>query len=95
MSVAFLQGALRLLSTRLVVRGLIALTVLAAGGYLYMELMKKGFIRYNKYDRRVRGQLRVGDPAPDVTVVRYEGGDVRLSSLWEGKPVLLVFGSCT
>jgi cytochrome oxidase Cu insertion factor (SCO1/SenC/PrrC family) len=92
---AFLQSVQSFFTTRVVVRGLIALTLLAAGGFVYMELMKKGFIRYNKWDRRVRGQLKVGDTAPDVSVVRYEGGDVRLSSLWEGKPVLLVFGSCT
>jgi len=95
MSFAFLQGAGRFLTSRLALRGLAALLVLAASGFVYMELMKKGYIRYNKYDRRVRGSLKVGDVAPDVKVVRYEGGDVQLSSLWEGKPVLIVFGSCT
>lgn len=90
-----MQGAVRFLSSRLVVRGLLGLAVLAAGGFVYMELLKKGFIRYNKFDRRERGHLRVGDTVPDLTLARYEGGEVSLASLWEGKPVLLVFGSCT
>jgi peroxiredoxin len=60
-----------------------------------MKLVEKGFIRYNKWDRRVRGTLRVGDQAPDVEVTRYDGSTLRLSSLWAKRPVVLVFGSCT
>lgn len=74
---------------------LVGLAALAVTGLTYMELVKKGFIKYNRYDRRVRGSLRVGDAAPDLTLPTYEGGTVRLSSLWETRPVLLVFGSCT
>ena len=80
---------------KLVLGTLIGLAVVAAGGLTYMQLVKKGFIRYNRYDHRDRGTLRVGDVAPDLTLSTYEGGTVRLSSLWEGKPVLLIFGSCT
>jgi hypothetical protein len=73
-----------------------AVTAVAGGGFLgYMELVKKGFVRYNKWDRRERGALRVGDPAPDLSLATYEGGQVRLSELWHERPVLLVFGSCT
>lgn len=61
----------------------------------YMKLVEKGFVRYNKWDRRVRGTLRQGDVAPDLELVRYDGTPVRLSSLWADKPVALVFGSCT
>ena len=72
------------------------LGVVALGGFVYMELMKKGYIKYNEYDRRVEGRLRVGDPAPDLELTRYDGTPVRLASLWgEGKPLFLVFGSCT
>jgi hypothetical protein len=78
---------------------LVAVAALAAvaGGsfYVYMKLIEKGYLRYNKWDRRVRGTLRVGDPAPDFELARYEGGRVRLSELWAEKPVVLVFGSCT
>ena len=72
------------------------LGVVALGGFVYMQLMKKGYIKYNEYDRRVEGRLRVGDLAPDVELAMYDGSPVRLSSLWgDGKPLFLVFGSCT
>jgi cytochrome oxidase Cu insertion factor (SCO1/SenC/PrrC family) len=67
----------------------------AAGGLAYRKLVEHGFVRYNKWDRRVRGTLRAGDPAPDVELTRYDGSSVRLSDLWKAKPVVLVFGSCT
>jgi len=42
-----------------------------------------------------RGDLRIGDPAPNFTLPRSDrSGDVTLSSL-RGKPVVLVFGSYT
>jgi hypothetical protein len=63
------------------------------GGY-YL-LVREGILRYNKYDRRERGTLRVGDAAPDLTLAGYDGSTVRLSELWRAKPVVLVFGSCT
>jgi cytochrome oxidase Cu insertion factor (SCO1/SenC/PrrC family) len=41
------------------------------------------------------GELRVGDAAPDFTVKDVEGKEsVKLSNL-KGKPVVLLFGSCT
>ena len=72
------------------------LGVVALGGFVYMQLMKKGYIKYNEYDRRVEGRLHVGDTAPDLELAMYDGTPVRLSSLWgDGKPLFLVFGSCT
>jgi hypothetical protein len=72
------------------------LGVVALGGFVYMQLVKKGWIKYNKYDRRAEGRLRVGDVAPDLELTMYDGAQVRLSSLWgDGKPLFLVFGSCT
>lgn len=75
----------------------VAAVAAVAGGsfYAYRKLVEKGYLRYNKWDRRVRGTLRVGDVAPDLELARYEGGRVRLSSLWADKPVALIFGSCT
>lgn len=67
----------------------------AALGLAYKKLVEHGFVRYNKWDRRVRGTLRAGDPAPDLELTRYDGSAVRLSTLWKAKPVVLVFGSCT
>ena len=72
------------------------LVVLAAAGFFgYMQLVKKGYIRYNKYDRREKGTLEVGHVAPDLALTMYDGSPVRLSELWKAKPVFLVFGSCT
>jgi len=41
------------------------------------------------------GELKVGDAAPDFTIKDVEGKQsVSLSAL-QGKPVVLLFGSCT
>jgi hypothetical protein len=70
--------------------------VLAAAGMGgYYLLVREGYVRYNKYDRRERGTLKVGDAAPDLALAAYDGSTVRLSELWRERPVLLVFGSCT
>jgi peroxiredoxin len=37
----------------------------------------------------------VGHQAPDLALTMYDGSDVRLSTLWKAKPVVLIFGSCT
>jgi cytochrome oxidase Cu insertion factor (SCO1/SenC/PrrC family) len=45
--------------------------------------------------QRREGELKVGDAAPDFTIKDLEGKKtVKLSDL-KGKPVVLVFGSCT
>jgi peroxiredoxin len=39
-----------------------------------------------------KGELKVGQPAPDVAVQDMAGREVRLSSLWQGEqPLVLVF----
>ncbi len=44
---------------------------------------------------RREGNLKVGDAAPDFTVADAAGKQpVKLSAL-KGKPVVLIFGSCT
>jgi hypothetical protein len=68
---------------------------LAVGFYGYMKLVEGAWIRYNKWDRRERGTLTTGHQAPDLELLRLEGGSVRLSELWRERPVFLVFGSCT
>jgi hypothetical protein len=69
--------------------------LVGAGALGYMELIKAGILKYNRFDRRARGELRAGSPAPDFTLALYDRGTVRLSSLWAKKPVVLIFGSCT
>jgi hypothetical protein len=73
-----------------------ALVVIAGGGFFgYLQLVKAGYVRYNKYDRRERGTLREGGPAADVALTAYDGAPLRLSWLWNRRPLFLVFGSCT
>jgi len=74
-----------------------AAAVGAAGiGFLgYMKLVEGAYLRYNEWDRRERGTLRVGLPAPDFELPLLDRGTVRLSDLWAERPVFLVFGSCT
>jgi len=69
--------------------------VVAVGLGGWYLLVREGILRYNKYDRRERGTLKVADAAPDVVLAQYGGGSVRLSELWREKPLVLVFGSCT
>jgi hypothetical protein len=78
-----------------VIAAVIVVAAVAVGSFGYMKLVEKGYLRYNKWDRRVRGTLRVGDLAPDLELTRYDGSRLRLSSLWADKPVVLIFGSCT
>ncbi|HVR71472.1 MAG TPA: hypothetical protein VMT87_11575 [Vicinamibacteria bacterium] len=67
----------------------------AAGLGGYYLLVREGILRYNEFDRRERGTLKVGEAAPDLALAAYDGSTVRLSELWREKPVVLVFGSCT
>jgi len=60
-----------------------------------MKLVEGAWIKYNKWDRRERGSLRVGQQAPDLELPLLDKGPVRLSELWRERPVFLVFGSCT
>jgi hypothetical protein len=49
-----------------------------------------------RYDQREEGTLKVGDKAPDVTLISLDGTTpVRLASEIGGKPTVLVFGSFT
>ena len=76
--------------------GVLVAVALAGGAWFaYRKLVEAGFVRYNEWDRRVRGTLRVGDPAPDFVLTRFDGTPLRLASLWATRPVVLVFGSCT
>jgi len=79
-----------------VLLGLAVLIVLAAAGVTYMMGGPRNVIGMLRYDQRQEGTLRVGDKAPDVTVVALDGKTpVRLSQELGGKPTVLVFGSFT
>jgi hypothetical protein len=81
---------------RTVLIGAAALLLVGAGGFFsWMELVKAGVLRYNKWDRRERGSLQEGAPVSDLALTMYDGSTVQLSSLWKERPLFLVFGSCT
>ncbi len=76
--------------------GLCAVVVLAVAGMTWMIGGPRNLIGMIRYDQRQEGKLKVGDRAPDVTVVSLDGKTpVRLSSAIGGKPTVLVFGSFT
>ena len=74
-----------------------ALVVASGAGFWgFMEASKRAWIRANEYDIRSEGSLRVGDLAPDLELASADGnGNVRLSTLFAEKPLVLVFGSYT
>ena len=80
------------------VLALLAAAALASwffGPGVYRQALINSWIHYNEYDIRRDGNLRVGDPAPDVELVRVSGGTTRLSEHWAEKPLVLIFGSYT
>jgi len=84
---------------RKIVLGLIALTLLAAVGYvgfLFAVMGPHDAIGMLRYDQRHKGALAVGDRAPDTSLAALDGRSrVRLSERWGAKPLVLVFGSYT
>jgi hypothetical protein len=80
---------------KLLVGGAVLVSVGALAFFAWYQLVKAGILRYNKYDRREQGSLKVGASAPDLPLTLYDGTPMRLSELWNTKPVFLVFGSCT
>ena len=58
--------------------------------------MKRAWIRYNEYDIRSEGSLKVGDLAPELELHSVDGSANRkISELYREKPLVLVFGSYT
>jgi len=79
-----------------IVIGIGALLVLALGAITYMVGGPRNLIGMLRYDQRQEGSLKVGDRAPDVTLVALDGSTpVRLSEQMGGKPTVLIFGSFT
>ncbi len=75
------------------IAALVAVVALAWQGYYYA--LEKVWIRYNEYDIRSEGMLRVGDLAPDLELASADGGTQKLSDLFKQKPLVLIFGSYT
>jgi cytochrome oxidase Cu insertion factor (SCO1/SenC/PrrC family) len=47
------------------------------------------------HHKPVPGDLKVGDAAPDFTIKDIDGKELTTLSKLQGKPVVLIFGSCT
>lgn len=76
--------------------GVGALAVLALGAVTYMIGGPRNLIGMLRYDQREEGTLKVGDRAPNVTLLALDGATpVRLSDRIGGKPTVLIFGSFT
>lgn len=69
--------------------------VLAAGGYFIYQMGPSNVWGMLRYDQREEGTLKVGDLAPDLTLVALDGKEVRLHERLGAKPAVLIFGSFT
>jgi hypothetical protein len=73
--------------------GLLALAVVAYGVISFGPRNVIGMLRY---DQRHEGDLKVGDRAPDVSLLALDGATpVALKDSVGGKPLVLIFGSFT
>jgi hypothetical protein len=79
-----------------VLLGLAILLVVAVAGMTYMIGGPRNLIGMLRYDQRQEGTLKVGDRAPDVSLLALDGKTpVKLSGEIGGKPTVLIFGSFT
>ena len=60
-----------------------------------MRIGPRNIVGMLRYDQRREGVRRVGEPAPDVALLRLDGVPTRLSTVVGGRPLVLVFGSYT
>jgi len=76
---------------------LITVLLLAAvAGALAWKIGPRNVVGMLRYDQRKEGSLKVGDRAPDVSLVSLDAKTpIRLSEHVGGKPLILVFGSYT
>ncbi len=73
-----------------------AILVVAAAAAGVAFVGPRNVIGMIRYDKRQEGALRVGDRAPDVTLVALDGkSPVRVSDHIGARPLVLVFGSYT
>ena len=73
----------------------LGLAVVAVGGWMVYQMGPRNVIGMLRYDQREEGDLKVGDPAPDVALAALDGGTARLRDRIGARPVVLVFGSYT
>jgi hypothetical protein len=75
--------------------GLVGLVVLAAAAFLWV-VGPRNVVGMLRYDQRREGDLRVGVPAPDISLVALDGRTpVRIADSIGRQPLVIVFGSYT
>ena len=75
--------------------GLVGLVVLVAAAFLWV-VGPRNVLGMLRYDQRREGDLRVGVPAPDVSLVALDGRTpVRIADSIGKQPLVMVFGSYT
>lgn len=87
-----MKRALRILG---LVAGLGVVAALALQGLKLYQMGPRDYFGMMRYDQREEGELKVGDPAPDVVLTALDGRSVHLRERFGGKPVVLIFGSYT
>jgi hypothetical protein len=87
-----MRRALRILG---LVVGLAVVMALAFQGYKMYRMGPRDYFGMMRYDQRKEGELKVGDPAPDVVLTALDGRSVHLRERIGGKPLVLIFGSYT
>jgi len=74
----------------------LGLVVLLVAGIGVAYVGPRNVIGMIRYDKREEGKLKVGDRAPDVTLVGLDGkSNVRIADRIGARPLVLVFGSYT
>ena len=77
----------------LIVLGVLVVAVATGAAYL---IGPRNLIGMWRYDQRREGDLKIGDHAPDATLVALDGtAPVHLRDHIGGKPLVLIFGSYT
>jgi hypothetical protein len=78
-------------------RILLALVVLIAlaAGFFAWQIGPRNLIGMLLYDERREGSLAVGDLAPDLTLAKLDGSEVRLLDPGSKMPLVVIFGSYT
>ena len=75
--------------------GLVGLVLLAGAAFLWV-VGPRNVLGMLRYDQRREGDLRVGVPAPDVSLVALDGRTpVRIADSIGKQPLVMVFGSYT
>ena len=75
--------------------GLVGLVLLAGAAFLWV-VGPRNVLGMLRYDQRREGDLRVGVPAPDVSLVALDGRTpVRIANSIGRQPLVIVFGSYT